>query len=379
VIRSAFAAFAVSPPGFESIVAAELHGAGVSELREVTGGADFTADRAALYRCNLQLRTASRILVRLAAFRAASFAELERHAKEVSWDAVLSQASRVILRVTCRKSRLYHSDAVAQRIAEAIAIRVPGVVAGRPSADEESEGGTAQLFIVRLEHNRCTISADTSGAHLHRRGYRRAVTEAPLRETLAAGLLLASGWDRAAPLLDPFCGSGTLCIEAALMSRRMAPGRARRFRFMEWPDFNGDLWRSVKAEADEAELPSSPASIQGSDRSEAAIRAATDNAERAGVAGDVVFQRRNATDVEPPAGAGWIVTNPPYGVRLGEREELRRRYSSFGAVLKTRFRGWHLCLLAADPRLCSQIRIPIEELGRTTNGGLRVQVMAGTV
>jgi putative N6-adenine-specific DNA methylase len=372
----------VAAPGFEPLVAAELQQLGVREPRVALGGVEFEATPEAVYRCNLHLRSASRVLVRRASFHAASFAELERHAGQVRWDEILPDRSRVMLRVTCHKSRLYHSDAVAERVSRAIHSRVHGVTAASasgPADPADLDAGSAQLFVVRLDRNECTISADTSGAHLHQRGYRRAVTQAPLRETLAAGLLLASGWDRASALVDPFCGSGTVCIEAAMMARRMAPGRARRFRFMEWPDFDRDLWHRVKSRAEDAELPSSPAPIHGSDRSASAMRAAIDNAGRAGVADDLTLSRGDAADIEPPAGSGWLVTNPPYGVRLREAGDLKGVYAAFGNALRARFAGWHVCLLSADHRLQARLRLPLEELGATTNGGIRVHVVAGTV
>jgi putative N6-adenine-specific DNA methylase len=248
------------------------------------------------------------------------------------------------------------------------------------TANPDDEGIAAQLFVVRLDHDECTISADSSGAHLHQRGYRRAVTQAPLRETLAAAVVLGSGWDERTPLIDPFCGSGTIPIEAAMIARRIAPGRNRNFRFMDWADFDAATWSKVFNRSLEAERPSAPAPILGFDRSGWAMRAASGNAERAGVSESVQFERQDATELEVGSDvAGWIVTNPPYGVRLGARDELRDLYSRFGAVLRERFPRWHVAVLSTDRRLDSLLRIPMLERFNTTNGGLSVHFMAGLI
>ena len=380
-------AFAVAAPGLESIVMAELKSLRATRVRSVEGGVEFRASRALLYTANLHVRTASRILIRLANFHSSSFAELERRARKVPWESIVSPAARVKLRVTCHKSRLYHSDAVAERVLAAIAVRANASTVSKtrqnattPTAPDEDDGADAQLFVVRLDHDECTISADASGANLHQRGYRLAVTQAPLRETLAAAMLLASRWDGSTRLVDPFCGSGTIPIEAAMIARRLAPGRGRRFRFMEWPDYNGLLWNDVVARARERELPRAAAPIVGTDRSGWAMRAAKSNAARAGVADDVVFERQEATQLAvPPGPRGWIVTNPPYGVRLGKRDELRDLYTRFGTVLRAHFATWHVGILSTDRRLDAQVRVPLLERFTTSNGGIRVHFLVGLV
>jgi putative N6-adenine-specific DNA methylase len=376
-------AFAIAAPGLEPVVAAELKMLRATRLRSIDGGVEFRATQELLYTTNLHLRAASRIIVRLESFRAASFSELERRAARIPWETVVAPSARVRLRVTCRKSRLYHSDAVGERILEAIVARTNAVPHRKTRDAQDSpdeDAADAQLFIVRLDHDVCTISADTSGVLLHQRGYRRAVTQAPLRETLAAAMLLASGWDGTTPLVDPFCGSGTIPIEAALIARRIAPGRDRSFRFMSWPDFDAALWASVVSRAREAERAASGIGIMGSDRSGWAMRAAAGNAERAGVRADVRFEQHDAREVSPDfAQAGWIITNPPYGVRLGAGDELRAVYTSFGSNLRANFPRWHVGMLSTDRRLDSQIRVPMLERFRTTNGGLKVHFLVGVV
>ena len=374
-----YEAFAVATPGLEEIVAAELAALKVRDTKVVDGGVEFTASQKTLYEANLHLRTASRVLIRLAHFRAVSFAELERNARKVHWERILNRGDSVALRVTCRKSRLYHSGAVAERIERDLAERMGAVVVRATSTDEgESPEANAQLIVVRLDHDRCTISADSSGDHLHLRGYRTAVTQAPMRETLAAALVLASGWDRRTALTDPFCGSGTIPIEAALIAARIAPGRNRPFQFMQWPGYDAKEWQRVLDSALRAEKLDGVPAIIGTDRSAAAIRAANDNAGRAGVTGIVRFEKQDAMAIVAGDSPGWVVTNPPYGVRLGDASESRRLMAQFGEALRRRFNGWRVAVMA-PPQLDRALGIPLNAELRTTNGGLRIAFLVGVV
>jgi putative N6-adenine-specific DNA methylase len=190
---------------------------------------------------------------------------------------------------------------------------------------------------------------------------------------------MASGWKATTPLVDPMCGSGTLPIEGALIARRMAPGLRRRFAFQSWPDFHVTTWHDVEAEAEAAVLTRSPVRIQGSDRDAGAIEAARANAERAGVTDDIEFSERPISAITPPDEAGWVVSNPPYGVRVGEHDRLRNLYAQLGNVLRARCAGWQIALVSADPALERQLRIPVETILRTSNGGIKVRIVAGAV
>jgi putative N6-adenine-specific DNA methylase len=378
-------AFAVAAPGLEPFVATELEALAIKGGQVVDGGVEFTVTRRQLYKANLHLRTASRILVRLAQFRAISFAELEKQSRLIPWDTVVARGAAVALRVTCRKSRLYHSDAVAERIARDLTERLEAMIVA-PNSDDEDPRNTdhasrttaSQLIVVRFDHDRCTVSADSSGAHLHQRGYRTSVTEAPMRETLAAALIMASGWDQRSPLFDPFCGSGTIPIEAAMMAAGIAPGSLREFRFTQWPGFNQSVWDEVRASAAKAEKGEGLPPISGSDRSAAAIRAARDNAERAGVAKFVELEKLDVEEAGYDESNGWIVSNPPYGVRLGDTRDASRLMAQFGEVLRQRFAGWHVGLLAPS-QLDRALGFRLEARSKTTNGGLRVLIQTGTV
>jgi putative N6-adenine-specific DNA methylase len=375
--KSNLTCFAVTAPGIEPICAAELETLGVRPVVD-EGGVTWAADGASVAAANLWLRTASRVLVRIAEFRAKTFFELERSARKIEWERFVTPGSSARFRVTCRKSKLYHSGAVAQRFAEAVEHRVNGVAVGGVLRDEDEEtAAPGQLFVVRFLHDVCTVSADSSGDLLHRRGYRQAVAKAPLRETLAAAMLLGAGWKGDVPLADPMCGSGTIPIEAARLARRIAPGRDRRFAFLDWPETDLDDWKALVERAREGELPRSPVSIMGADRDAGAIDAASANAERGGVRSDLDLRVQAISALATDDARGLIVSNPPYGARVGERDRLRNLYAQVGNVVRQKRPEWTLALLLADRQLEAQVGLPFRDVFETRNGGIPVRfVMA---
>jgi putative N6-adenine-specific DNA methylase len=348
---SSFKAFTSTGPGLESIAAGELKSLGI-RCRQEIGGVAFSADLQRLYEANLWIRTATRVLVRLGSFHASTFYELERRAKKLPWKDFLPSNGKVRVRVTCRKSRLYHSDAVGERVLSAIvgsASRVIEGDTGAPETEDASDDDTGsaresgQLFVVRIVNDECEVSADSSGDLLHKRGYRQEIAKAPLRETIAAAMVLASGWKRNEPLLDPMCGSGTIPIEAAMIARKMAPGLRRNFQFMNWPGFDAERWNQILENA-RAAVTDFSGEIFGSDRDAGAVQAAARNAERAGVSGNVRFSPLAVSGSIAAIGdsvrdSGWIVTNPPYGVRVGEGDDLRNLYAKLGSALESK-PGW---------------------------------------
>jgi putative N6-adenine-specific DNA methylase len=376
----------------------------VSAASPEPGGLACTLDDAQLATVCCGTRLASRLLVRVAEFRATAFAMLYKQAAAVDWARWVAPGTRLRLRVTCKKSRLYHSDAVAERVGQAIAAAVPGVtlLARAKGSDDEDEatgdeGAAAaraaastddadvQLVVVRLLQDVCTISLDAAGEALHRRGWRQAVAKAPLRETLAAAMLAGAGWDGSTALVDPLCGSGTLIIEGALLARGMTPGRARAFAAERWPAGDATAWRVVRARFAAAERPAAGVPLQGSDRDAGAVRAALANAARAGVADDVSFTEQSLSDCEPPAGAapGLLVMNPPYGIRVGEADAVRDLYARIGQLARVRFGGWTVALLSADRTpghtLERQLRLPLRPVWRASNGGIPVRLLVGQV
>lgn len=373
-----YSIFAVAAPGLEDTTAVECRGLGFA-ARPERGGVAWDGPLADVWNANLCLRTASRVLVRAGRFRARTFHELERHALRVDWARFLRPGVRARLRVTCRKSRLYHEGAVAERLLDAVerASGVRGIV-DRPGA-VRSDHDASLLFVVRMFRDVCTVSADSSGARLHLRGYREAVGRAPLRETLAAAMLLASGWDGSSPLVDPLCGSGTIAIEAALLARRIAPGLAaadrkpRSFAFERWPEFRPKEWRRLVDRAVSRILPRHAGKIVASDRSRSAIRAAVSNAARAGVAADIEFDSRPLDDLTPPAGPGHLVTNPPYGVRTGDRAQSARVLESLDRRAADTMRDWTMAVLA-PARLATPVSPAATVAFRTRNGGMAVEL-----
>jgi len=396
-------AFAVAAPGLAPLVAAELRALGIRTRRPEAGGVAFAASTDALYAANLWSRTASRVLVRLGAFPATAFHELERRARRLPWARFIAPNSLVHVRATCHKSALYHSDAVAARVMDAIT-RSTGALAadGSPDADatddaddrsgDRTDGPAADgaversaplLVVVRIAHDACTVSIDSSGALLHRRGYRLATARAPLRETLAAAMLLASDWTGDGPLLDPLCGSGTIPIEAALIARRRAPGIARAanraFAFTGWPEFDTARFAVLVERARDGERTGAPPPILASDRDAGATAATAANATRAGVDADIEIRTAALSDATPPPGPGWLVTNPPYGVRVRAAADVRDLYARLGQVARLRCAGWRVALLVADPRLASAVRLPVSPRLRTSNGGIPVTLLEGRV
>ncbi len=362
---------------------------------------EFATDAAGLAWVNLCSRVTSRVVVRVASFTATGFPELEKQARRVSWERWLPEGALVQLSVVCRKSRLYHSGAVAERVAGVLEREVgaewvkgaadadtddgDGRIAGAAPLSGDSYSGTdsvrdVQRVLVRIFRDRVTISVDASGELLHRRGYRQAIAKAPLRETLAAALVQGSGWTGTTSLVDPFCGSGTVCIEAAMMARRIPPGRARTFALELWPEFRKEALISARERGEESISTAALPPIVGSDRDEGAIQAARANAERAGVSPDIDFTRKTISEVTAPVGeAGTLLTNPPYGVRVGEERALRDLYARLETVLRAEFQGWKVGLLVPQRGLIDQLRLGHEWRIDTNNGGIRVGLAIATV
>jgi putative N6-adenine-specific DNA methylase len=302
--------------------------------------------------------------------RAITFAELVRKASALPFETVMRLGQPVAFRVTCHKSRLYHSGAVAQRLHEAVERRLGGPV--RVLQHDETAADPPQLVMARFDRDVCTLSADSSGALLHRRGYRLKEAEAPLRETLAAAMLLAANYNGTEPLLDPMCGSGTIPVEAALIARRRAPGLARRFAFERWPNSDAQRLEELRASARAQELPRPPSPILAYDTDGAMIGATRANALAAGVAEDVSSDQVQLHDADPPAGPGLIVTNPPYGVRL--QADLEAIYRQLGDLARRSRYGVVAMVPERAPVRSSQLEW--KTLLRTSNGGLRVRLLS---
>ncbi len=348
--------FCVALPGLEGLLYSEMEDAGFADIRVGTGGVSATGGPNEALRANLCLRVASRILLRVAEFRAVHLAQLDKRARRVDWATVVPSGSRVKVEATCRKSRIYHNRAAAERVAKAVYAAVP------------SGDGPEVVLKVRIEDDLCTISLDTTGDPLHRRGHKEFVGKAPLREGMAAAFLRQLGFDpdSPVPVVDPMCGSGTIPIEAAEMTAGLWPGRSRVFA----------LEGSGLTRPQPPEPRNVPPIFYGFDRDQGAIQGAVKNAERAGV--PVTFQRQAVSDLVPPKGpAGLVLTNPPYGARIGDRKLLVGLYGALGAVLKDRFKGWRVGIVTSDGGLAKATGLALEPFGPVAHGGLKVTLWMG--
>jgi putative N6-adenine-specific DNA methylase len=376
--------FAISSPGLEPYTEQELRDLGhtisdpINDTRQITsrGGVPFIGNLRAIYHSNLHLRTSNRVLVRLGTFYAAAFSELRKKASRLPWEHYLTPGQSIAIRASCHKSRLYHSGAVAERVAGAIADSL-GKPARVTKFSEQNLDEPTQLILVRIVRDQCTISIDSSGALLHQRGYRLTTARAPLRETLAAGLLYASEWDPSTPLIDPFCGSGTIAIEAAMLAHGIAPGSRRSFAFMQWPKYDEQLWQELLENAKLTQNPTIP-TIMASDRDAGAINTAETNAKRAGVAETINFSHQPISAIQPH-GVGWVVTNPPYGRRISQGKDLRNLYAQLGNILRAKCPGWQVGILSDDLKLLSQTRLLLDTSLSFDNGGIHVRLGRGTV
>ena len=372
----------MAAPGLEKLVAEELAEIGIKGT-VVNGGVEWTGDLESVRQCNLHSRIASRVLVRAASFKARTFFELERHAGKVDWRSYLSTSKPVFLRVTSTKSKLYHEGAIAERLYKAIRAMTGAVPIDR--IDEENEGSDMQLFVVRVSRDEFTISADSSGALLHLRGYRQELGRAPLRETLAAALLRAAGFTGHGPLVDPLCGSGTIPIEAALIARGIAPGLAnadrkpRRFAFETWPTHDRRAWELDLQRARGQIKATARAPIHASDRDAGAIAGARANAARAGVQSAITFTTAALSAAPHADSAGVLVTNPPYGVRVSEGTDLRNLYAALGRYVAEEIPDWRVTIMSADSRLDGQTGLPLRVAAETKNGGIAVRILGSAI
>jgi putative N6-adenine-specific DNA methylase len=348
------------------VLTAELRALGIRPGPARRGGVAFTGTTRQLYVANRWSRVATRILVRVARFPAGTWDQLAAGMAEVDWDEVLPANRPLHLRVSASGSRLYHTGGIGERVER---------VLDRPVADEA--GDDVQRLVVRIAGNEATISLDSSGEALHRRGWRLAGAKAPLRPTLAAAMLLAAGWDASRPLIDPFGGSGTIAIEAALLARDLPPGGDRGFAFRHWPTFEPGTWSSVEGEVASRRRDAAPVAILVSDRDRGATTATRENAERAGVLDDLTIATHAVSDVVAPAdsAAGWLITNPPYGRRVAGGGDLRDLYSRLGQVVRDRLAGWGAAVLVADPTLGRATGLRTSRAFETTNGGVPVTLL----
>ena len=378
--RAALDWFAVAAPGLEEVVRVEVAALeGVTAVRVVDGGVEFGGPLEVGMRANLWLRVATRVLLRLGAVEAREFAQLRHRARRLPWDRYLDGERPLRVEAVSSRSRLYHTGALAETVALAAADAVPGVklAAGKGEDDAEDGAPPAARVLVRGQQDRFVISVDTSGELLHRRGWRLEAGRAPLRETLAAGILALAGHDPAAPFVDPMCGAGTIVLEAAARALGRAPGLGRAFAFEGWPAFEGAAWDRLRDQAHAAaKAVALPAPVHGYDRDERAVEIARRNAARAGLGDQVVIEQAELGAAAPPAGGpGLVVVNPPYGPRLAARTRGGREAPGIARALRATFPGWRAGLLVAAPAAPRALGLRVHGRHRLVNGGLRVELL----
>lgn len=396
--------FAVTARGVEPATAAELARIGAGNIRPVVGGVHFEGSLATLYSACLWLRTPSRILRPLREFAAQTADMLYSQTRRVRWEDYLNPTKTLAVQATIegaaarrehakpqaagRQDRrrsgpggrgapeqgIHHSMFAALKIKDAIVDRLRREQGARPDVDRENPD---IIVHAHFAEGRCSLSLDAIGSSLHERGYRGQSAAAPLKETLAAAIIELIGWDGSTPFYDPMCGSGTLVIEAALKALRIAPGLSRdRFACQRWPDFDGVVWQQVFEEARKQKLSKTPHVIVGSDADAGVIRSAEFNAQRAKVHRNVHFVVQSLDNLQLPcAGPGTLVTNPPYGERLGDEAELTALYLRLGELLSQRFGGWSAWVLAGNLALARHIGLSATEKIKLFNGPIPCRLL----
>ncbi|MBS3909073.1 MAG: RNA methyltransferase [Actinobacteria bacterium] len=330
--------FATCAKGIEAVLAREIESLGLAVAGERTGGVAFTGTMEAAYRANLWLRTANRVLMPLKEFDCFSEQDLYSRVRKLDWPRYLTPSMTLAVDANVRDSHITHSKYAALKTKDAIVDHLRTKLGSRPDVNPNDPDLRVNVHIHR---NRCTLSLDTSGESLHRRGYRRAQVEAPLKETLAAALVELTEWDGTTPFIDPMCGSGTIIIEAALKAANIAPGLIREsFGFERWLNFDKALWARLTDEARALRKSKLDVVIAGYDASSKAVKAAAANIRAAGLDEIITLGVKDISDFTPPPGPGVIIVNPPYGERLGDKEELAPLYKQIGDVFKQRCGGY---------------------------------------
>jgi putative N6-adenine-specific DNA methylase len=370
--------FATAPRGLESLLADELRTLGAQQVQHVPGGAAFSGDWRTCYAANLWSRLASRILWRVAEFDYAGEEDIHDAARKVDWMRLFTVERSLRVNVSAQKSPLKSLDFATLRIKDAVCDRFRETLGSRPNVDRANPDVRVHAF---LDAARGAFYLDTSGEPLFKRGWRSGSIEAPLRENLAAGIILLSGWKPDEPLLDPMCGGGTLLIEAAAMARGRAPGAKRSFGFEKLRAFDLKLWTKLKSE--ERTATSAKLEIYGSDNDPRVLGDARRNVAAAGVDRWVKLEQVDLLDRPAPAPAGVMVANPPYGERIGSKEDLAEFYPKLGSALKKNYPGWRCHFFTADMRLPKLMRLQPSRRVPLFNGALEcrlfeIRIVAGS-
>ncbi|HEY9698708.1 MAG TPA: class I SAM-dependent RNA methyltransferase [Trichocoleus sp.] len=365
--------FATVARGLESLAAQELEELGAHAVEPGFCGAAFAGDRALLYRVNLWARLPFRILMKLHEFPCQNAEDLYHGIQTIDWSEYLMPDLTLAVNATGKTEQLNHTHFTALQVKKAIVDQQQQKFGDRSNVELQDPDVRINVHLAR---DGCTVSLDSSGNSLHRRGYRPAVGAAPLKESLAAALIKLSGWKPDQTFYDPLCGSGTLPLEACLEALNIAPGLFReRFGFETWVDFDLDLLEQLIQAAESSQRETLPAPIWGSDSSETVIEQAIGNAKNCGVLDHVWFSQMDLADVVAPTDSGVLFCNPPYGERLGRESDLGAFYKLLGDVLKHRFKGWTAFVLSGNKELAQSIGLKSSQRIAVYNGTLPCQLM----
>lgn len=364
LMSAPFQFFAIVPPGFEQVAAAEIESLSAHDVKVEDGGVSFSGSLAVLYRVSLRARTITRILLRIHIFKALSFPELYNKVKRIDWVRYLKPDADISVSASCHSSKLIHSGRAADSTAEAIRERLAG---------SGKSVGHAQEVYLRIDHDICTISLDCSGERLDRRGWRLEPGRAPVRETIAAGLLSWLAWQPDEVLAVPMCGSGTIAIEAACMAMQLPAGIGHEFPFMHWRNFKAKDWQKVAQTAEAMAERGVQPQIYASDLDAEAVEICRRNADRAGVADAITLSRQDVREVAAPATTGVMILNPPYGERIGD--DVLALFADIGKRFKKEFTGWRMAVFSPD-RVCERaLGLKIEKRLKIRHGGRWLEIL----
>jgi len=360
--------FASCPRGLEELLRQEISSLGGKDLTQTPGGVAFSGTWETCYRANLWSRIASRVLWRVGEFQYRDEKDLYEAAKRIAWYDCFSVKRTIRVNVTAQKSPLKSLEFATLKVKDAVCDRFRDKLGSRPDVDRAAPDVRIHAF---LEESKGTLYLDTSGEALFKRGWRADIAEAPLRENLAAGIIMLSGWQFEQPLLDPMCGGGTLLAEAAAMARGRAPGAKRDFGFQKLTAFSPSTWEQIKNERQTTPVE---ARLYGSDNDPEALKAARRNLAAAGIERWVKLEQADVLERAAPEAGGVLVANPPYGERIGSADELAAFYPKLGDALKKRFAGWTCFIFTADLRLPKLIRLQPSRRTPLWNGSLECRL-----
>ena len=354
----------------EEIVADELDTLGATDIEILNRAVKFRGDIALLYKSNLHLRTALKVLKPFAQFVLRDENDLYKKIQSINWEEFMSVDGTLAVEATTNGETFTHSQYVALKTKDAIVDQFREKHGRRPSVDLEEP----DLKInVHIRDRNCSVSLDSSGASLGKRGYRKSQSLAPLSEVLAAGIIALSGWDKKQDFIDPMCGSGTFSIEAAMLARKMAPGRLRSFTFERWLDFDAELWSKIKEEA-EGQIIELDCAIYGSDMDRRSVEIAKENATIAEVGNSIAFRQLDFLSPQVQFENSLVIMNPPYGERLKEKDEIIPFYQEIGTQLKHHFEGCDAWIISSNLRALKFIGLRPSRKIKLFNGPLECRL-----